>query len=70
VNGRLLEFDPMRIAAVLAEFVEERWTPQPGVHLKEALDAEAYAHRLAEELESVAAPHQHLPAAAASLATS
>jgi glycosyltransferase involved in cell wall biosynthesis len=70
VNGRLLEFDPIRIASVLAEFVEGSWKPQPGVHLKEALDSEAYAERLAEELVCAAVPQRHLPASAASLATS
>ena len=50
VNGRYVDFDAGRIAEVLAEFIENKWTPQPGVHLKHALDSEAYARRLAEEL--------------------
>ncbi len=52
VNGRYVDFDADRIAQVLAEFVEGRWKPQPGVHLKHALDSEAYARRFAEELAS------------------
>lgn len=50
VNGRYVDFDAARIAEVLAEFIENKWTPQPGVHLKHALDSEAYARRLAEQL--------------------
>ena len=45
VNGRLLEFDAARIAAVLAEFVEGRWN-SGGHSLKCPLDSETYAARL------------------------
>jgi glycosyltransferase involved in cell wall biosynthesis len=53
VNGRLLDFDAGRIAAVLEEFVDGRWQPQPGVHLKHALDGAAYAKQFANEMQSV-----------------
>lgn len=46
INGRLLEFDVDSICLVLQEFVEKKWLPQPGVHLKKALDVHAYAENL------------------------
>jgi hypothetical protein len=45
VNGRLLEFDPEQIAAVLAEFVSGAWVPA-GLELSCGLDREDFAHRL------------------------
>jgi glycosyltransferase involved in cell wall biosynthesis len=55
VNGHFLEFDSHQIAAVLAEFVRGHWKPHPGIHLKHALDIEAYAQRLADVLSSACA---------------
>jgi glycosyltransferase involved in cell wall biosynthesis len=52
INGRLLDFDAIRIASVLGEFLDERWRPQPGVHLKHGLDGAAYAERFAEEMQA------------------
>lgn len=45
VNGRLLEFDPEQIAAVLAEFISGTWVPA-GLELCCGLDREDFAHRL------------------------
>jgi glycosyltransferase involved in cell wall biosynthesis len=56
VNGRFLEFDSDQIAVVLAEYVRGEWKPEPGIHLKQALDSEAYAQRFAAELSSVCRP--------------
>jgi len=50
VNGRFVEFEAGPMADVLAEFVRGDWKPQPGVHLKQALDSDAYARRFADEL--------------------
>lgn len=54
VNGRLLEFDPEKIAAVLAEFVSGTWVPAR-VELSCGLDREAFAHRLTSLLLAAAA---------------
>ena len=51
VNGRFIDFNADRIAAVLKEFVDGAWIPARGVHLKQALDGPAYADRFAAELE-------------------
>lgn len=53
VNGRFVDFDADRIATVLGEFVRGEWSPEPGVHLKHALDTDAYANRLCNELAAV-----------------
>ncbi|RBP36363.1 glycosyltransferase involved in cell wall biosynthesis [Roseimicrobium gellanilyticum] len=50
VNGRRVEFDAVRIADVLEEYVTGAWQPERGVHLKHALDGAAYAERFAAEL--------------------
>jgi hypothetical protein len=60
VNGRFLEFDADQMAEVLAEFVRGEWKPQPGIHLKQALDSEAYAQQFAAELSSVCHPTDNL----------
>lgn len=62
VNGRLLEFNAARIAEVLKEFVNGSWKPEPGVHVKHALDGAGYAARLADELEAAAAAPATTPA--------
>lgn len=54
VNGRLVPFEPDGMAAVLAEFVDGRWTPQ-GRSLKHAINSTAYAELLAGFLEQAAA---------------
>jgi glycosyltransferase involved in cell wall biosynthesis len=59
VNGRFVEFDSDQIAAVLSEFVRGDWKPQPGIHLKQALDSEAYAQRFAAELSFVCRPAEN-----------
>ena len=56
VNGRYLDFDADQIAGVLSEFVHGGWKPRHGAHLQNALDSEAYAQRLADELSSVCGP--------------
>lgn len=55
VNGRFVEFDSDRIAAVLAEFIRGEWKPRC-VSLKRALDRSAYASALVEALRSAARP--------------
>jgi glycosyltransferase involved in cell wall biosynthesis len=47
INGRLIDFDPAKIAEVLAEFLEGRWQPKQHT-LKHAIDSETYAARLAD----------------------
>jgi hypothetical protein len=55
VNGRLLSFDAHRIARVLSEFVSGAWKPRPAP-MKHALDSNAYATQLLEELRLCAQP--------------
>jgi glycosyltransferase involved in cell wall biosynthesis len=52
-NGRWIDFDATKIAAVLAEFVSGKWKPVPTV-MKHALDGEAYAQRLIAEIQAAA----------------
>ncbi|MEZ0389998.1 MAG: glycosyltransferase family 4 protein [Verrucomicrobium sp.] len=54
LNGRYVEFDPADAARVLGEFVTGAWKPG-GVYLKDAIDSETYARRLADELLMTAA---------------
>ena len=54
VNGRLLPFEAGRIASILAEFVDGRWTPKSH-SLKHAIDSETYAGLLAGFLNQAAA---------------
>lgn len=49
VNGRYLEFDAARIAGVLAEFCDGRWSPSR-LHVSQALDTNAYGERLVGHL--------------------
>ncbi len=53
VNGRYVDFDPVRIAEVLNEFVTGAWTPSPEPYLKHAVDGAEYARRLTRELSAV-----------------
>ena len=53
-NGRFVEFDTGKIAAVLAEFVSGQWKPQPTT-LQKALDDETYALRFIDEIKNAAA---------------
>lgn len=53
VNGCLIAFNPVQIAAVLAEFIEERWKPRQ-IPLKHAMDATTYAKRLGDVLMQAA----------------
>ena len=62
VNGRFVDFDTGQIATVLGEFLRGNWQPQPGIHLMQALDSEAYAQRFADELSSVCNPMSDLSA--------
>ncbi len=55
VNGCLLEFDVKRICEVLRAFVEKRWMPQEGVHLKRALDMKSYAFQLSKLMRETVA---------------
>jgi glycosyltransferase involved in cell wall biosynthesis len=48
-NGLWLEFDPVNIADVLETYVTKQWQPTP-VPLKHAMDSDAYAQRLTQEL--------------------
>jgi glycosyltransferase involved in cell wall biosynthesis len=52
VNGRYVDFEAEGIARVLGEFVRGDWRSSPGVHLKQALDSEAYATRLADYIDA------------------
>lgn len=62
VNGRLIPFDAGGAAAVLSEFVEGRWKPLRH-SLKQAIDSETYASRLADFLAlALAATTQSLNA--------
>ncbi|MCE9519633.1 MAG: glycosyltransferase family 4 protein [Verrucomicrobia bacterium] len=53
VNGRFFEFDPVRMAAVLAEFVSGAWQPSTGQAPKKALTSDEYASALLEIFHSV-----------------
>lgn len=53
INGRWIDFDAEKMAAVLSEFVSGAWKPSPSV-LKHALDGEAYAQRLIAEFKAAA----------------
>ncbi|MCX6857879.1 MAG: glycosyltransferase family 4 protein [Verrucomicrobia bacterium] len=46
VNGRFVGFDVDSICQVLRAFMQKEWVPQSGIHLKKALDVNAYADRL------------------------
>lgn len=50
VNGRSIAFDPVRIAEVLATFLDGSWAPK-GIFLKHAIDSASYARRLAAMLQ-------------------
>ena len=52
-NGRLLEFDSEHIAGVIGEYVDGKWEPEHGVHLKHALDDREFARRFARQLAEV-----------------
>lgn len=55
VNGRRIEFDADKAAAVITEFIEGRWAPT-GHSLKRAIDSETYAARLLESLQATLTP--------------
>ncbi len=62
VNGRFIDFDAGRIAAVLAEFLSGEWKPSTAAPTR-APDSETYARRLVGELLA-AAPRPSLAASA------
>lgn len=51
-NGRYVDFDSRKIAAVLEEFVSGSWTPQGGLPA-DVLDSSAYAEKLVQVLLGV-----------------
>lgn len=53
VNGRLIDFNPVQIATVLAEFIDGVWKPRQ-IPLKNAMDASTYAARLGDVLMQAA----------------
>jgi glycosyltransferase involved in cell wall biosynthesis len=53
VNGRLISYEPEKVATVLEEFVCGHWKPAPAL-LKHALDSTAYAQRLTAVIEQAA----------------
>lgn len=65
VNGRFVDFDAGRIAAVLAEFVSGRWKPS-AVDCTRVPDAATYAQRLADEILAAARARSAAALAAAS----
>ena len=54
IHGRLLEFDAAKIADVIRDFLEGHWHPQ-GHSLKQAINSQTYAERLADIFTKAAA---------------
>lgn len=53
INGRLIDFDPAKIAEVLTEFLDGRWQSKQHT-LKHAIDSETYAARFADLITQAA----------------